>query len=96
MPRRPYSSERELFREMLKRARIDAGLTQDVLSARLGRPQSYVSDYELGQRKLDWVDVDEVLKACAIELSEFAARYSAAVADQKPSQIKKSARTHDK
>lgn len=83
MPKRPYSSERELFREMLKRARIDAGLTQTMLGTMLGRPQSYVSDYELGQRRLDWVDVDEVLRACKIELSEFAARYSAATTAQK-------------
>lgn len=83
MPKLPYSPERELFHEMLKRARLDAGLTQDMLCLKLGRPQSYVSDYERGHRRLDWVDVDEILRACKFELSQFAAQYSAAVAAQK-------------
>jgi transcriptional regulator with XRE-family HTH domain len=51
------------FTLMLKDARIHADLTQDDVAARLKRPQSFVSKYESGERRLDVV---EYLQVCAV------------------------------
>jgi len=41
---------------LLVDARKDAQMTQQDLSARLGKPQSYVSKYERGERRLDVIE----------------------------------------
>ena len=41
-------------------ARTDAGLSQVEVAARLGKPQSFVSKYESGERGLDVVELLEV------------------------------------
>jgi transcriptional regulator with XRE-family HTH domain len=52
------------FLTRLRRAREDAGLTQVQVAKRLGRPQSYVSKCESGERRVD-----------VIELAQFAELY---------------------
>jgi transcriptional regulator with XRE-family HTH domain len=47
---------------MLLAAREDVGLTQKVLAKRLRKPQSFVSSYERGQRR---VDILEFIRICA-------------------------------
>ena len=39
--------------EKLKEARRDAGLKQEEVGARLGKPQSYVSKVERAERRID-------------------------------------------
>lgn len=51
------------FQELLVEARKNAGLTQTELSSRLDRPQSFVSKYERGERRLDVVEFGEVARA---------------------------------
>jgi transcriptional regulator with XRE-family HTH domain len=51
------------FRELLIEAREDAGLTQSQLADRLNKPQSYVSKFERGERRLDVVEFLEVARA---------------------------------
>ena len=64
------------MRGLLRTIREEAGLTQAELADRLpGKMQSYVSKYERGERKLDLVEVDEVCRACGLDLSAFARRY---------------------
>ena len=49
---------------LLAQAREKAGLTQVELAKRLGKPQSFVSAYESGQRRIDlleFVRIAEVL-----------------------------------
>jgi transcriptional regulator with XRE-family HTH domain len=43
--------------------RKEAGLTQAELARRLGRPQSFVSKYERGERRLDVVEFLAVARA---------------------------------
>lgn len=81
MGRQLYSDKRELVRELLRQVRKDAGITQADLSSMLGRPQSYVSDYERGHRRLDWVAIDEVLGACGYSIVKFVKDYVTASAD---------------
>jgi transcriptional regulator with XRE-family HTH domain len=46
------------FLERLKSARLDAGLTQVQAAARLGRPQSFISKCESGERRVDFVEAE--------------------------------------
>jgi len=53
-----------LFLDGIIAARRCAALTQQQLADRLGRPQSYVSKYERGERRLDvleFVDIADAL-----------------------------------
>lgn len=67
MARSPYGRKYTLFRAYLVKARKDAGLTQVVLAARLGRHQSFVSKYERGERRLDVVEFLEIAKAIGLK-----------------------------
>jgi len=60
----PHSRRYQQFLKRLRTARQDADLTQVEVATRLGRPQSFVSKCESGERKVD-----------AIEFAEFAALY---------------------
>ena len=42
--------------QCLADARTAAGLTQDELAAKLGKPQSFVSAFERGQRRVDLLE----------------------------------------
>jgi ribosome-binding protein aMBF1 (putative translation factor) len=55
------------FRELLIEARESSGLTQAGLAERLNRPQSYVSKFERGERRLDVVEYLEVARALQID-----------------------------
>lgn len=61
------------FRELLVAARKRAHLTQAELSSRLNRPQSFVSKYERGERRLDVVEFGEVAKALGVDPLKFLA-----------------------
>jgi transcriptional regulator with XRE-family HTH domain len=56
--------------ELLVQARSDAGLSQVDLAARLNRPQSYVSKYESGERRLDLIEFIEVAEAIGCAASD--------------------------
>lgn len=48
--------------ELLVERRNAAGLTQSQVADRLGRPQSYVSKFERGERRLDVIEFLEVCR----------------------------------
>jgi transcriptional regulator with XRE-family HTH domain len=60
---------------MLIESRKGAGLTQADLSQRLKRPQSFVSKYERGERRLDVVEFGNVAKALGIDPLRFLRRF---------------------
>lgn len=62
-----------LFR-LLRQVRQEAGLKQGDLAERLGRPQSFVSKYETGERRLDVLELYEVCAACGITVVQFVKR----------------------
>lgn len=47
----------------LVKIRTEKGLTQSIVAKNLGRPQSFVSKYESGERNLDFIEVFEVLES---------------------------------
>lgn len=55
------------FLGLLIETRKNAGLTQTEVAERLGRPQSFVSKYENGERRLDVVEFLEVARAIEID-----------------------------
>lgn len=62
-------------REILIGIRVTAQLTQTQLSQKLGHPQSYVSKYEAGQRKLTLIEVREIALCCGVSLPELVALF---------------------
>lgn len=55
------------LRRLLIETREGAGLSQTALAKRLGRPQSYVSKFERGERRLDVVEFFEVMDALSTD-----------------------------
>jgi len=56
-----------VFRQVMADARERQGLTQAELANRLGKPQSFVSKYESGERRLDLVEFLLVCTALGVE-----------------------------
>ena len=63
MPRSRRSPRHRALQSLLAQGRVAAGLTQVELAVRLQRPQSFVSKYEAGERRLDVVELLEVTQA---------------------------------
>ena len=55
--------DHQIVGECLAAMRKKASLTQDELAERLGKPQSFVSSYESGQRRIDILELLIILKA---------------------------------
>lgn len=76
MTNKTWDENREKLRELLKELRKNAaGLTQVELSQALGRPQSYVSKYEIGERKLDYVEIIDICEALGVSMKRFNSLY---------------------
>ncbi len=71
MTKSVFTRKHDQFRRMLVRARKEAGLTQVELAKLLSRPQSFVSKFERGERRLDIVEFFEVAHAIGFEALEF-------------------------
>jgi transcriptional regulator with XRE-family HTH domain len=56
--------------ELLVQARKDAGITQVELGKRLGQRQTFVSKFELGERRLDAAEFVAVCEAIGLDPSE--------------------------
>lgn len=67
------------FLELLIQARTDAGVTQEQLARRLNRPQSFVSKCENGERRLDVIELLEILRAIGVDLLRFVKKVVKAV-----------------
>lgn len=62
------------YREFIVRlvqARKDAGLTQVQVARRLGKANSFISKCELGERRVDFVELEQLAKIYEKDLSFF-------------------------
>ncbi len=50
-------------------------MTQSELARRLEKPQSYVSKYETGIRRLDLVELEQIARALGLTLCELVRRF---------------------
>ena len=57
-----YTKKYDYFRQLLIEARRKGQMTQVQVAKLLLRPQSYVSKYEVGERRLDVIEFLEVAK----------------------------------
>jgi len=64
-------TEKEALRNLLRLQRGEAGLRQVDLAKKLGKPQSYISKYESGEKSLDILEVKEICAVFEITLSDF-------------------------
>ncbi|WP_129641577.1 helix-turn-helix domain-containing protein [Peristeroidobacter agariperforans] len=55
--------------ELLLAAREKAGLTQQQLADRLGKPQSFISKYEGGERRIDVIEFIAIADALDMDAS---------------------------
>ena len=72
-PRREKAKKTLL--EMLRQAREEAGILQADLAKKLGRKQGFVSKYELGDRRLDLLDLADICDALGISFADFAKHF---------------------
>jgi ribosome-binding protein aMBF1 (putative translation factor) len=59
---------------LLRQIRLDANLRQVDLAELLGQPQSFVSKYESGERRLDILELRSLCKAVGMTLEQFVVR----------------------
>ncbi|QNJ90985.1 helix-turn-helix transcriptional regulator [Mycolicibacterium fluoranthenivorans] len=69
-----YSEEYQQLCALLRDLRREAGLTQVEVAARLGVPQSFVSKYESGERRLDVIELRHVAQTLGSTLQDIVAR----------------------
>jgi transcriptional regulator with XRE-family HTH domain len=63
-----YSAEYQQLCALLRQLRREAGLTQVDVANRLDVPQSFVSKYESGGRRLDVIELSHVAEAIGTTL----------------------------
>lgn len=71
MPKSVHSKEYQELMAKLKKARTDAKLTQIEVARRLRKPQSFVSKFESGERRLDAVELKEIARLYGKPVSYF-------------------------
>lgn len=62
-----HHSHYQLLLTLLKEARQNKGVTQVELAAKLGNTQTFVSKMERGERRLDAIELIEVLEALEVD-----------------------------
>lgn len=60
---------------LLRQYRAESGLRQKELAERLDRPQSFVSKYEAGERRLDLVELEAICRVLDVALTELVRRW---------------------
>ena len=69
-----FTKKYEAFRLLLIQYRQNQSITQTQLAQMLGRPQSFVSKYEIGERRLDVIEFLEIVHALNSDPYEFIKR----------------------
>jgi transcriptional regulator with XRE-family HTH domain len=65
------TKEYAYFVERLRKARMEAGLTQVEAAKKIGRPQSHISNIESGQQRVDVVELQRFAKLYGKRISYF-------------------------
>lgn len=62
-----HTPEYAAFRKILIAKREQAGITQAAIAETLGVPQSFVSKYESGERRVDVIEFIQICQAIGVE-----------------------------
>lgn len=81
MPKHTYSSKNKILQELLRQIRIESGMSQSELAAKLKQPQSFISKYENGERRLDLIEVEQICDATGTTLMDLIDRYEDMTSD---------------
>ncbi len=74
MDKKLYTRQQRILLELLRELRQEAGLRQQDVADLIEEPQSFVSKYEIGERRLDILELREVCQVLKVSLADFAAR----------------------
>ena len=66
--------KRKLLWSLLRQMRLEAGLRQVDVAVKLGVPQSYVSNCESGERRLDILELRDLCAVLGVSLPNFVKR----------------------
>ena len=79
MKKNIYTKQRTQLVTLLRELRLEAGLTQTELAARIEKDQTLVSKFESGERRLDILEIREICLVLGITFEEFARRLEKAL-----------------
>jgi len=87
-----HSHHYQIFRSLLVSAREKSGLTQVQIAERLEKPQSFISKYERGERRLDFTEFIELADVLGVDVADFVSSYKSKIqiTIQKTRRVKKS------
>ena len=74
-----YTNDYQKFLQLLREARLTAGLSQEEVAKRLRQTQSFISKYERGERRLDIVETSAICAAIGVSFPEFVADFMEAI-----------------
>lgn len=77
-----FTPEQVKFQELLRQVRKEAGLTQAELAQRLNTLQTIVSNFEIGERRLDVLELRQVCAAVGMPLVDFVVRLEEVLREQ--------------
>ena len=81
MEKNLYTKRQEAFLTLLRECREKASLRQADVAERLKKPQSFVSKYESGERRLDVLELLDVCEVIGLTLSTFAKKLERRLSD---------------
>jgi transcriptional regulator with XRE-family HTH domain len=92
-----YSPRYGRFRALLRQIREEAGFNQTNLAQKLGKPQTFVSKSELGERRIDFLETLDFCAACGMSASQFIERLQkgGGIEGEKPRKKRQSPRQMD-
>jgi transcriptional regulator with XRE-family HTH domain len=70
-----FTREQDALQNVLRQLRHAAGLRQEDLARMLDEPQSFVSKYESGERRLDLIELLHLCRAMGVTLPELINRF---------------------
>ncbi len=77
-----YRRRRQLLLHLLRQIRLEGGLRQVDVAKLMRKPQSFVSNYESGERRLDLLELHQLCEVVGITLVDFAKRFESAIREQ--------------
>lgn len=70
-----HTTEQEQLQTLLRELRIGAGMRQADMADKLGVPQSFISKFEAGERRLDFLELRSICRALGVQLVDFVQQF---------------------